>query len=157
MRSTASTEIRPAGVDDIAGIAELGWRFIKFTPYGGLLGADQEGLVAALQGLLGSPDHGAWVVEQEDRIVGCLLAKITNPWCAPRVRIAAELAWWVDNDLRNSGAGIRLLREFEAWAAVHEASLVLSDLVFPNGPNLGDLPERLGYRLIERSHLKERL
>lgn len=155
MRSTASTSIREAAESDVPGLTELGWRFIKFTPYGGMLGADKEGLQAALMALLSSATAACWVVEQDEQIVGCMLAQITAPWCAPKVRIAVELAWWVDPELQNSGVGIRLLKVFEAWSLERSASPVISDLVYTNGPNLGDLCERLGYRLVERAHMKE--
>ncbi len=156
MRSTVSPQVRVATEDDVPGLVELGWRFIKFTPYGALLGADRTGLSNALCHLLRNGGRG-WVAESEGEIVGALIAQLSAPWCSPTVKIAVELAWWLDVELQNSGCGIRLLKLFEKWADENEASMVLSDLVLPGGPNLGDLVERLGYRLVERSHLKERI
>ena len=56
---------------------------------------------------------------------------------------------------RGSKLAIKLLREFERWGKERGAShVVMSDLVIEGGTPAGQLFEKLGYVLVERSHVK---
>lgn len=155
---TAVTEIRLATAADVPALVKLGWRFIASVPYGRLLGSNSDGLALALTRLLQSPGGVGFVALVDGEVRGTVLGTLTSPWTSPYVQVAAELAWWVDEELQGSGLGVRLLRQFEHWAEEKQvAGIVLSDLVRDEAPMLGELAARMGYRLVERSHLKERV
>lgn len=48
---------------------------------------------------------------------GFIAGALAPSWCDPNWLIAIELAWWSED-----GAGMRLLRQFEAWAQENGAN-----------------------------------
>ena len=145
--------IRSATTDDIDAIVGLGARFANLHP---LRPVCRPGPIRETIERLLTKGQCVKVAESDGVIVGAILGIESTYWFDPTVAVAMELAWWIDDRVRNSGVGIRLLRAFEVWAATTDAQvLVLSDMVGRDGePMLGDLTTRLGYRLTERSHVK---
>lgn len=143
--------VRHATDRDLDAVALIGLRFLAASPYASLLHAEHSELVDRLRLLLQARGV-VLIVEHEGEIRGALVGQLMSVWFASSC-IGVELGWWVDQELRGTAAGVRLLWQFEDWCREQGAScVVLSDLVFaPAGP----LFERLGYRLVERSHVKE--
>ena len=54
----------------------------------------------------------ALVCEENNVIVGMLLATIQGDLWLPQVKRMTEVAWWVENAYRGSTAGARLLKEY---------------------------------------------
>ena len=54
----------------------------------------------------------ALVAEEDDKIVGMLLAMIQGDMWLPEVKSMREIAWWVDPEHRGSSAGAKLLKEY---------------------------------------------
>jgi len=148
--------IRSAVEDDLPELVAMGQRFLAYHPMSPR-GDDVE-LAAALR--LALLEGFLWVaVADEDRVlVGVLVAVHRRFWFTPpnSPALAVELAWWVEPSHRQGGAGIKLLRQFEQWAAeTGSIGIVLSDIVGDDGESrIGDLVARAGYQLIERSHFK---
>jgi len=84
------------------------------------------------------------------------IAGLTSPlWFSPQVLFAVEIAWWVREDHRGGTAGIKLLRAFEGWAkSIGCKAVCLSDLIINNTSPAGALFGKLGYSVLERSHIK---
>ena len=72
-----------------------------------------------------------------------------------KTTIAQELFWWVDEEARKTGAGIKILKQTEKLAKEHGAEalmmLSLSDL---NGKKIGKLYESLGYKQKEQTYMR---
>lgn len=73
---------------------------------------------------------------------GFMAASIERSVISPEP-IACEHGWYAEN-----GNGLRLLRDFEAWADIHGARKRLS--TGANGPDLA----RLGYQMVEKVWVK---
>ena len=153
MPTAAETVIRRATDDDVATIARMGLRFVRFSPYRAVDPKVDD--VAA--GVANVIETGVgFVAEREGRIVGFILGALAPLWFAPRVTVAAELAWWVQPEHRNTRAGIKLLNAFEAWAEDHGARVVLMmDLIVDGKATTGETLRRLNYHVVERVHAKE--
>jgi len=94
-----------------------------------------------------------FVAERDEVIVGMLGARLVNPWFSRSVVIATELMWWVDEEHRGSLSSVRLVGAFEQWAKSEHADMIsMSDLTGYKG--VDRLLSRLGYKCVERAHIK---
>ena len=146
--------VRKATTNDIAALSAMGEKFLAYSEYGSIApvaGADLgRGIARFVEGGF------AYVAEIDGKVVGALLGIMSPVWFAPEIRYAIEIAWWVNEEARGGRAAFRLLNAFEAWARDNGArAVVLSDLVINGETPVGKIVERLGYRMVERSHLKE--
>lgn len=145
--------IRQATAEDIAQLSEFGSKFFQYSGYGKLLTYSAEGMVHALYTIL---DTGViFVAEVDGRLVGGIMGIMSVLWCQPSVPVAAELAWWVDEQYRNHPIGIRLLKQFEDYAKEQGAKVVvMSDMLLEGRSTVGEMLNRFGYETTERSHMK---
>lgn len=81
------------------------------------------------------------------------LAGQASPFAFGPHFIASEIAWWVNEDKRKSGAGIELMDAFEYWAKNVAGCTVIS--LTSLDPKVGKIYEKKGYRLYERAYMKE--
>lgn len=144
--------IRNATEADVDELVRMGREFLAVSPFA-RLGFSDESRERGIRCLMG---QFARVIDLEGKIVGALLGGIGPGWFDDERPIATEMAWWVDPQHRGSVAAVRLVHEFRDWARQQGAVAVcLSELVHEGVGSLGNLPERLGYRLAERSYLLE--
>ncbi|MFN8758715.1 MAG: GNAT family N-acetyltransferase [Tagaea sp.] len=148
--------VRPATEADVDALAAMGGRFFAFSPYARSVPFDPETVRAVLAEAIGTPHAFVWIAEVDGTIAGALLGVLAPLWFNPDALVATELAWWIDEEHRGGTLALRLHATFEEWAdRAGAASVVMSDLVVPGAKSAGPLLERLGYRLVERTHLKE--
>ena len=146
--------IRRATEDDLPAIAQMGTKFIKYTEYRNVVSASVDEITKSLEKVL---EVGAIFVAEIDGAVRGFIAAMVHPaWFAPSVSIALEMAWWMDEDYRKGTAGIRLLQTYERWAKESGASFIcMSDLVVDGEAPIAAILPRMGYRITERTHMKE--
>lgn len=150
--------IRKATLDDLDKLATMGKEFLDFGPYADRaaeLGSDD--MRQALKKIMSSDFGRVFVYEVKGRIYGALIAVLSSLWFSRSTTVAAELAWWVDPEMRGSPAAVRLMAAFEAWAADNHADyVVVSDMISRKGEwAAAQLVDRLGYKVCERTHVKE--
>lgn len=146
--------IRHATPDDVGQLVAMGETFLRWSAFGRQVPFDGVAMGQAIDALLAS--GVVLVADLDGDVVGALLGTLSPLWFAPGTKVAAELAWWVDESERGGRAGVKLLRAFEQWGAEQGATLcVLSDLVIAGQTPAANLFEKLGYAVVERSHLKE--
>lgn len=148
------TKIRRATEADIVPLSVMGTRFVRYASYGRHMLTPKEEIAIGLRQLFAA-GAVAWVAEREEVIIGVLIGMLAPVWFSPSSKVATELAWWVEEGHRNGPAGVRLLRMFEGWAQANDARFIaMSDLVVEGETPAGHLLERLGYGLVERTHLR---
>lgn len=154
MTATATTTTRDATTDDLMALADMGVRFVEWSPYN-MLGATRDEIAAGIMRVIEAGGGFARLLEEDGRAVGMLLAVIAPTWFAPSVLIASELAWWVEPTHRRGSGSLRLFRDFEAWGRQRGARVFsASDLDQPDSP-AGKVFEAMGYRQSpERGWLK---
>lgn len=149
--------IRHATIEDIPKLVECGSRFLQYSPYGRYdVEYSFESSQEFLEGILAN-DNGVIIVMDHDGVIaGGLVGLLNCAWFAPGVVTAHELAWWVDPEHRQGVEGIKLVKEFERWAKEKGAKFVtLTDLIIGEEYPVGKLIGRMGYKEIERAHIKE--
>ena len=122
-------DIRPARLDDVPALVELGAKFIKASPYAEYAEINGAELADTLADLIES-EHAvvlvATVTQSLDAapvVTGGLVAMLAPMWFAPSVLMAVELAWFVDPKHRGT-AGLMLARKFEHWALEQDVDLI---------------------------------
>ena len=145
--------IRRATPEDIEALLPMCSKFISYTEYRDVIGTVDEEIGAALRQLL---EMGAiFVAEIEGIVKGFIACMICPAWFSPSVRVALEMAWWMEEDARKGTAAIRLVQAYEKWAKESGASFIcMSDLVVADGAPLENMLGRMGYRMTERTHMK---
>jgi len=149
----STCKIRLATHDDVAGLIPIMDRFHEWAPIPVKTKLDNDALVSIVKNII---DNGAiYIAASDNVIVGFLVGVITSTWYNPNTRVAAELAWWVDDSHKNSGVGIKLLKSFEKWSKLNNADVVVvSDFIKQGFKPAGQMLERLGYGCFERSFTK---
>lgn len=153
MTETATAIVRHALPEDLPALVRLGRTFLVLTEYGQSNEIPADRFEIGLCRILEQRDSCCFVLDIDGGVHGAILGTVVSYWFDDSTRVARELGWWVDEQYR--GYGVHLLREFEGWA--HEMRCresVLSDLVLNGATPAGPLFEKLGYRPVERSHLK---
>ena len=144
--------IRPATDSDVPAMVEMGRRFADTYR----LPATMDHAADVLRQMIHSPNALVLVAQSDGMLVGLLVAAITGPWFDPTARVATELAWWADVEERNTAHGVRMVLELERWAQEQGATHVcLSDLAADDTFPYAKLFDRLGYKVVERCHVKE--
>ena len=145
--------IRLATIEDAAVLTAMGRDFLQYSEYRNLQVTDEE-IQAGIGGVIAN--EMSFVAEIDGQIVGFILGIIGPMWFVQRVRIAVELAWWVDQAHRNTTAGVRLLKAFENHATnMGVQYIAMSDLVVQGDTPVARLLGRMGYSVTERMHTKE--
>jgi hypothetical protein len=127
--------MRLATFDDLPRLVDLVGRLVAASGIPQAMDAGHT--TATLRALMVRPDAVVWITR-----AGFLAASIERSVISPEP-IACEHGWYAED-----GKGLRLLRAFEAWAAVHRARVRLS-----TGASGLDL-SRLGYRMVEKVWVK---
>ena len=81
------------------------------------------------------------------------LAGMASPFLFGPHLIASEIAWWIEQEKRNSGIGKELVEAFEYWAK-NVAGCTMITLTSLDD-NVGKFYEKKGYALYERAYMKE--
>lgn len=96
------------------------------------------------------PEKLALVLVGRAGVVGALLASVMVSPIAP-VRIATELAWWVDPEARGR-ASLKMLPAYEAWAA--EKGCQMIGIAGRGDPRLARVYKGRGFASHEDHYLK---
>lgn len=81
------------------------------------------------------------------------LAGMSSPFVFGPHFIASEIAWWINEDKRKTGAGAELIEAFEYWAK-NVAGCTLITLTGLDD-DIGKFYEKKGYKLYERAYMKQ--
>jgi GNAT superfamily N-acetyltransferase len=136
-------DVRPAHVDDIDTIVEMGAQMVAESRYRGVTYAPEK-VAAAMESVIAGNQGAGFVAEVDGAIVGGAFAFLTSPWFS-RVPIACDLAVFVAPEHRRNGVAAQLVQAVLWWAkqiGVHHVDLSISTGV--EAEATGRLYEKLG-------------
>ena len=119
-------------------------------PYGFLNGADDAAHVKTLLEHLMAGQGLVIVAEQENRVVGVLIAGVMPSIWSPKHLLLKEFAYWVDEDARGGTIGYRLLRHYlDEAVKMKESGRITNCFIskMVNSPNLKY--EKFGFKKLE--------
>ncbi len=142
--------IRDAEITDFDDLERMG---IEFAKDAGQVDVDPETLAFTVGNLI---ESGILKVAVNGSVVGCAGALVFPNWWNSSEMVAQELFWFVNEDHRNTSAGIRLLLALEASAKSMGAKkmmmLCLEDL---DGDKVARMYDKLGYTPQEQTFVKD--
>lgn len=99
-------KIRRATTKDFPALVEIGHKFFEFNPFRHYTDLDETSLVITLSDL--ANNHVLLVVEDGDRVVGAGGAFIAPLFWNHAFKQGIEAFWWVDEEYREQGTGVKL-------------------------------------------------
>jgi GNAT superfamily N-acetyltransferase len=150
-----ATKVRRARAEDAAEVASLFREFYTSTHYAKAAPFSEAAASALVSTLLG--DLGVVQVAESGGQIKGLIAGLLYPVpVSPQHKMVAELAFYVQPELRGTGAGKALLRKFEQVAKQRGATfVVLSSLATKDPHRAGKVYESAGYSPNEFTFIKE--
>ena len=138
--------IKVASEEDLDVVHSMTIKFIEKTPYS--IFYDRDKIRDVVKNIL-LGDNGIVLLDVENRgmLIGLKVQfayGITNQ--------ALELAWWVEEEHRNTKIGIELLGAFEYWAEKNGCKFITMSSL---DDGVGKYYEKQGYELTERTYMKE--
>lgn len=146
--------IRPATIDDIPRILELGAMLHASSSYNRMAFVPAKA-GAFLQALMAGDGGVVFVAEVDGVVVGGMAGGIVDQWFSDDL-IAYDFSIFVEPRRRNGVIAIRLMTAFEEWARLQGAKQIHmgigTDL---NVEGTGRLYEHMGFRLFGPLYMKE--
>ncbi len=120
-----------------------------------MLGWNSSKVYDSLFDAVGRDDFGIFVLCADTEVVGMFLCFVT-PCFFSDVKQAVEIAWYVDPEYRGSKMAAKMLKIYEQWAKERDAVCVnLVNLDVLRGVKVAKLYERMGYKMVENTFMKE--
>lgn len=149
-------KIRRATQDDLPALVAYGEKFWEFTRYKQVdeIPYCAESVERLCTGLLTGIGVGyILVVDVDDEVKGFGICVTTPLIWNQKYGVSGELAYYLDEELRGSGAGIKLLKAMEKYAikrGCHYMAMISMD----HSMDVGPLYEKLGYVRTETTYTK---
>lgn len=139
--------IRKATIEDVDALVEMGIKFAEASPYKDYYTKDKIRTIAefSVRDTLG---FVAFIdVDSKGMLVG-----YCSEFLLGKIKTATELGWWVNPEDRKTSIGKELLQAFEEWAKEQDCKLIT---MISLDDALGSFYEKCGYKLTERTYMKE--
>ena len=140
--------IKIATTEDVAEILDMSKQFMSTTGYTKY--SDEQTIANLIETIVTG--------RQDEMIILIIpgvgfLAGQSSPFAFGPHLLASDIAWWINEDQRKTGAGAELIEAFEYWAKnVARCSIIsLTSL----DDSVGKFYEKKGYTLHERAYMKE--
>ena len=141
--------IRLATLSDMEQLLRMGKSFFDVSGYGQLTDFNYKDTEIILISLI---EQDSLLTDGKNGMIGFLVFPM---FMNSAYTLSQELFWWVDEDVRNTGVGIKILRDAERLAKEKGATtmmmLSIDDL---NGDSINKLYKKLGYRERERTYMR---
>lgn len=139
--------IRKATKEDIDVLVEMGIKFAEASPYKDYYTKDKIKAIAEIS----AKDWVGFVAFIDEDKRGMLVG-YDSEFLLGKVRVATEIAWWVNPEDRKTSVGKELLQAFEDWAK-DRGCITITMISIDD--TLGSYYEKRGYKLTERTYMKE--
>lgn len=136
-----------ATLEDLPTIEKMADNFSKASPYSAL--TDPETIRNLLVNILSGDPSKCIIILSPD--VGFLIGA-ASPFLFGKQMLGTEIAWWVEEEARGKGEGLKLLEAFEYWATnvAHCKLISMSSL----DKTVEKYYKKNGYKLYERAYMK---
>lgn len=137
-----------ATIEDVAEVLEMSNQFMDSTGYKKY--SDEQNIRNLIESIVtGRQDQMIILLKPG---VGFIAGQAT-PFAFGPHYLASEIAWWINEEQRKTGAGAELIEAFEYWAKNVAGCTIISLTSLDD--SVGKFYEKKGYRLHERAYMKE--
>jgi hypothetical protein len=153
VQQTTGIKISRVTKEDILDLSVLSKQFSKeVKEHGYNLFFNQNKFATSFLAVVDNPNYFYLVAKKNEEAIGFFIGAVIEPLFSTDI-IASELFWWFEKEYRGNRAAIQMLKAFEDWAKVKNATQInVSDL--QNVKNLDSLYNRLGYIRSEVTYRK---
>ena len=148
--------IRMATIEDIPNIVQCMRRFYDGSDYVKTgLNFDVDSVTRFCSSII-SNDNACLIISEKNGSVVGFITGVVSPWSLDNSQIlASELGWWIDLDHRGGTDSVRLLKEYEKWAANKGASrCMMAHLENDRSTRMERFYEKVGYHKAESHYMK---
>lgn len=140
--------IKIATIEDLPEVLDMAMKFMSLTGYTKY--SDEQTISNLIETIVTGPQNTMIIL----LIPGVgFLAGQASPFVFGRGSIASEIAWWINEEKRNSGIGAELVEAFEYWAKNVAGCTIITLTSLDD--SVGKFYEKKGYTLYERAYMKE--
>lgn len=137
-----------ATTEDVAEVLEMSMKFMDSTGYKKY--SDEQNIRNLIESIVtGRQDQMIILLKPG---VGFIAGQAT-PFAFGPHYLASEIAWWINEEQRKTGAGAELIEAFEYWAKNVSGCTIISLTSLDD--SVGKFYEKKGYKLHERAYMKE--
>ena len=153
MLKTKGYTIRVGDTDDIPSMIALGKKLHEESPR--FMGMDYSEKKLFELGKVVAGQGGLFIAEYDGEIVGMVVGLISEHFFGHDL-MASDLTFYIHKDHRGGTLGVRLMKQFEAWAKCMGARVIsLGISTEIDAKRTGDLYRRIGYRTRGEMFVKE--
>ena len=148
-------EVRCAQPEDLLSCLDLTARFHAASPVSDVAPFDRDGMAVTLREMMINPRAGIWLAIQNEVPVGIAGALMYPLYFNPAHEVVQELFWWLNPEVRGSGAGEKLFQNMQNWARDNQASAVFMIALDDSRVDKMDrFYKRAGFHPMERTYMK---
>ena len=137
---------------DIESILAMCKKFYEASPYSSLIEFDED---SATNHIFNIMDNGFFILATHGEDVVGMIGCFIQPHVANvNKKICSEALWWVEEEHRNSGLGVMLVRTAEEFAKLDGCAAISMSSLSTSFGDIGKLYAKLGYESIERAYIK---
>lgn len=137
------TVIRPATREDVPRIVEMAEQFYATTPYPDFAPLDRNS--AAGLAIITMEQFILLVVELEGRVCGMVSLSIEPFTFNTRCKVANEIAYWLDPEVRGMGVAVELMQAMEQACADKGVQVIRMAHLSTSPPRAAQIYESMGY------------
>lgn len=149
--------IREATIDDVEMLLPLAHEFHRGTTHYNEYDVEmeEEAVCDMIAYLIRDPKGCVLIASVDGKLAGTVGMLASPLWSAPSHKTGVEIFYYVFPEYRRSGIAEELFRSMEIWVKDNGlSSFNMVALERMNGPVVGKLYERRGYKKIETSYSK---
>lgn len=148
--------IRLATEADLPDIIRMVRSLKDHSPSLASLDYEPEKVAAVVGTVSANPLIGICLISAQPNPVGMIIGSVSEMIFSFQ-KVAAELAWWMDEDYRKSRDAVQLIGAFEYWAEnVAQVNLIqMSSTLTHQTPQIEKFYKRRGYHLSENAYLRK--
>lgn len=144
--------VREATLNDKYDILLMAKTWYKVSGYQ-FLKLDNETLLSTIENFISSETSVIFVVESEEEIIG-FLACLVAPGLFFKGLAATEIAWYVSEDYRKTGAGSLLIDKYIEWSESKEAKFINMTLIPETSPDVEKFYNSKGFYKKESAYIR---
>lgn len=147
--------IRQAELKDRESVVKLGWLMWKQSPVYEKYGWSWDKAANMFDRYCQRPRHLMLVVDEEDKIVGMLLANIHSQFYTD-INVASQQLFYIHPLHRGGSAAVRMMKKFESFGRHHDCQLLnFSQSVQGVDDRWDKFCENLGYTHVGNTYFKD--
>lgn len=146
------SNLRTARMSDLVSLVRMARLFWEESPYTGFTFSRRR-VAELIRGMIDDPTFAVFVTEQDNKVTGMIIGQKVQPTFSEDW-MALEVAWYVEQEYRNTSAGLRLVNAYTKWQKEQGCKLSALTMLSTSPKRLKEVYTHLGYNPVEITYQK---